>query len=313
MNSCQPLVQIFDFLNEETIVKRDHIYKGMNGRSVERIYTSVTDSYILKPLTNTNQFGKELWVYEHILTKLPPIYPKILAHSDKTEEQESWIVLEDLGILTHTFTEELACEIIKFMAGWHSTSTEYLNGASLLGPKPFIEEIVTDISLKKTDILRILDDLHVKEENMINLFNMIDGYTFSLPPVLSHGDLHLGNYAYADNRVVVLDWEHAHLNSPFWDLYHVIDMSHPVFPKSVTTDMRETLITTYLDHASLSIDADTFRRDYYLYSSAFSTWMIALIVSDLEKNETQWSNQQLTFQLMESVTNLTQCLAKIEQ
>lgn len=310
MSSCQPLEQ-FPFLNGVQIVKREYIYKGMNGQSVERIYTA-DDSYIFKPLTNPKQFGKELWVYEHILTKLPPIYPKILAHSVQTEEQESWIVLEDLGILTHTFNENAACEVIHLMSGWHRMSTDYLNGAELIGPKPFIEEVVCDLFQNKTDILRILSELHVEEASMMNMYTLIKDFTFTIPPVLSHGDLHLGNYAYIGNRVVVFDWEHAHLNSPFWDLYHVIDMSHPVFPKSMTTEIRETLLTTYLD-GSPQLKARSFRREYYLYSAVFSTWMIALIVSDLENNKTPWSNEQLRLQLGESVTNLTQCLTKLER
>ena len=60
--------------------------------------------------------------------------------------------------------------------------------------------------------------------------------------VLSHGDLHLGNYAAVNGQVKVLDWEHAHLNSRYWDLYHVIDLSHPIFPKEMTTNIRERLL-----------------------------------------------------------------------
>ncbi|MEC2057251.1 phosphotransferase [Peribacillus psychrosaccharolyticus] len=309
MSSCQPLEQ-FPFLNGVQIVKREYIYKGMNGQSVERIFTA-DDSYIFKPLTNSKQFGKELWVYEHILTKLPSIYPKILAHSVQTEKQESWIVLEDLGMLTHTFDEKAACEVIQLMAGWNKLSIDDLKGVALIGPKPLIEDVVSDLFQDKTNILRILSELEVEEASITKLYTLIKDYTFTIPSVLSHGDLHLGNYAYVGNRVVVLDWEHAHLNSPFWDLYHVIDMSHPVFPKSMTTEIRETLLTTYLD-GSPQLDARSFRREYYLYSSVFSTWMIALIVRDLENNKTPWSKEQLTLQLMESVTNLTQCLTRLE-
>jgi thiamine kinase-like enzyme len=294
-------------LNNRLIIKRELIYKGMNGRFVERFFVTPTESYIFKPLTNNEQAGKEVWAYEHVLPFLPDIYPKIAASSSTHTPNQNWLILEDLGPLNHVFTEDVLVNMTKLVALWHSFPTEKLSEIPLRGPKPKIEEIVTEILVKKEEFLQLLPVLQIEKEHIFTIYSLLERRSFSNKLVLSHGDLHLGNFAAVDNKVVVLDWEHTHLNTPFWDLYHLIDISHPLFPKNVTNSFRNQVLNCYLELVGSENNHSEFIAEYNLFSSVFSIWMILLISKDFHRVDTKWSSEELNRQLAETVSCLRQC------
>jgi thiamine kinase-like enzyme len=294
-------------LDGHKIIKKEKLYKGMNGRFVERFYLTPKESYIFKPLTNEAQIGKEVWIHKNILAEFPPIYPKIIAHSISENAEENWMILEDLGRLRHEFNKELVIGVTKWMAWWHSFPIEMIMNASLKGPKPMIEEIVANIILKKEKVIELLTKYDFTTAHIENIFFHIEKKSFSKTKVLSHGDLHLGNYGYAGERIVVLDWEHTHINSPYWDLYHLLDMSHPVFPRIINMELRRDILELYLVESKYSanlVDREAFKLEYYLFSTAFSIWMLLLIQADLNRNETKWSKNQLNQQLLETLSSL---------
>lgn len=294
-------------LNEEVIMKKETLYIGMNGRLVERFYLSQSKSYIFKPLTNNGQLGKEVWVHEHVLPLFPAIYPKIISYSISDQMELNWMILEDLGQLSHDFSEESVLAVIKWMAWWHSLPVGELGDVPLTGHKPKIEEIVLEVSLKKEEFLRLLPTFYIEVKLIDAIFAQITLLNFSDKQVLTHGDLHSGNFAIVDNELKILDWEHTHINLPHWDLYHVIDMSHPLFPKQITQNLRERILDTYLDQVEFELDRDSFFKEYYLFSSVFSMWMILLIHKDIAADDGKWPVEQLYTQLEETVSSLQQC------
>jgi hypothetical protein len=294
-------------LNEEVILKKETLYKGMNGRFVERFYLSQSKSYIFKPLTNNGQLGKEVWVHEHVLPLFPAIYPKIISYSISDQMELNWMILEDLGQLSHDFSEESVLAVIKWMAWWHSLPVGKLGDVPLTGLRPKIEEIVSEVSLRKEEFLRLLPTFNIEEKLIDAIFAQITRLNFSDKQVLTHGDLHSGNFAIVDNELKILDWEHTHINLPHWDLYHVIDMSHPLFPKQITQNLRERILDTYLDQVEFELDRDSFFKEYYLFSSVFSMWMILLIHKDLAADDEKWPVELLQSQLEETVSSLQQC------
>lgn len=302
-------------LDKQKIIKKEKLYKGINGRFVERFYLTPTESYIFKPLTNEMQIGKEVWIHKNILTVFPPIYPKIMAHSRSDNPAENWMVLEDLGRLRHESNKELVIGVTKWVAWWHSFPIERILNASLTGPKPMIEEIIVNISLQKEKVIEMLMKYDFSKAYIENIFMHLERKSFSNTKVLSHGDLHLGNYGYAGDRIVVLDWEHTHINLPYWDLYHLLDMSHPVFPRTINKELRHYILELYLDESKFSgslLDRKAFKLEYYVFSTAFSIWMLLLIQADLDRNETKWSREQLNKQLLETVSSLIQCMEGLE-
>lgn len=294
-------------LNEEVILKRETLYKGMNGKFVERFYLSPSKSYIFKPLTNDGQLGKEVWVHEHILPLFPAIFPKILSYSISEQMELNWMILEDLGQLSHDFSEESVLAVIKWMAWWHSLPVSGLGDVPLTGQKPKIDEIVLDVRLKKEKLLHLMPSLNIDEQLFQAIFSQLNEVNFSDKHVLTHGDLHAGNFAIVNNELKILDWEHTHINSPHWDLYHVMDMSHPLFRKEITQGFRERILDYYLEQVEFEINRETFFKEYYLFSSVFSMWMILLIHKDLTANDGKWPVEQLYTQLDETVTSLQQC------
>ncbi|MGJ7910987.1 phosphotransferase family protein [Neobacillus sp. LXY-1] len=294
-------------LNEQRILKRESLYKGMNGRFVERFYLNPDQSYIFKPLTNNEQIGKEVWVHDHILSNFPAIFPKIIASSNHHHPETSWMILEDLGALSHMFDKESVLGVTRYMAWWHSLPSENYKDMELQGLKPPIEEITGEVLANREYFFEMLPFLGLDAESVHYIFTLLSSFIFSKRQVLSHGDLHLGNFAIAGDRIIVLDWEHTHLNVPYWDLYHMIDLSHPTFPKQMSKSLRELILDLYLEQVEWEVDSQTFKQEYYLFSVAFSFWMILLINKDLQAKEAKWSKRQLETQLSETIENLRQC------
>ncbi|MBV7505087.1 aminoglycoside phosphotransferase family protein [Bacillus sp. sid0103] len=305
------IVQANGTLNDSVILKREILYKGMNGRFVERFYLNPDTSYIFKPLTNNGQLGKEVWVYEHILPHFPVIFPKMISYSIHDCTECNWMIFEDLGPLSHDFNEEIVMRVIKWMAWWHSLPVENLGNVPLTGLKPKIEDVISEVSIKKDGVYRLLSSLNMERKLIDRIFSELSLWQFSERKVLSHGDLHTGNFAMVGNELKILDWEHTHLNSPYWDLYHLIDMSHPLFPKKITSSMRERILETYLNLVTFEEDRSRFFKEYYLVASVFSIWMILLIQKDLVENGGKWSTVQLNTQLAETAASLQQCAAAL--
>ncbi|MFE8701980.1 phosphotransferase family protein [Cytobacillus sp. FJAT-54145] len=311
MDILKDIVLPNGFLDDKRVMKREILYKGMNGREIERFFVNPSQSFVFKPLTNNSQMGKENWIYENVLSAFPPFYPRILAKSlNSHNPNHNWIIYDDLGPLNHDFNEETAKGVVTYMAGWHRLSIDKLVHAPLKGPKPFIEEIALEVLRKKGEIERIQSDFDISNKLIDTVYSLLQKENFSKELVLSHGDLHLGNYAVSHGRIYIFDWEHTHLNSRFWDLFHLIDLSHPVFPKKLTSRIREELLDLYLiemEPYGIKLDKSSFKREYYLFSSVFNLWMLLLIERDLKKDAGIWSKGQLENQLNETILSLRDC------
>ncbi|WP_251554067.1 phosphotransferase family protein [Neobacillus muris] len=299
-------------LNGVHVWKREKLYRGLNGRFVERFYLNAGESYIFKPLTNDTQFGKEVWVHRKILSQFPSIYPKIISCSTTRKPEISWMIVEDLGPLSHDFNEDSVIRLAKIMAWWHSLPIGPFLDIPRAGQKPRFEDIAADIRLNKDGLLQQLPLAGIEGDDIHRFFFIIDSFIFSKKQVLSHGDLHLGNFAVVGERLVVLDWEHAHLNSPFWDLFHLLDLSHPLFPKKITREFRDQVLSLYLDEVEFEVaDPDAFMYEYHLYSAVFSMWMVWLIQQDLAADDRKWPRERLENQLEETTAVLKQCLERL--
>lgn len=306
-----PIIKADGSLDETLLIRREPIYRGMNGNTVERIFINETESLIFKPLTSHAQAQAEAWVNVHILSAFPPVYPRLIACSAANAASEHWMLFEDLGPLSHHFEESTAMEVLTYMAQWQNRDISHLIGLSEQGPKPAAAAM-------QREILHFIENAEAEQPwpsipatLAYRILSLLEGESFeSEELVLSHGDLHLGNYACVSGQVKVLDWEHAHLNHRYWDLYHVIDLSHPVFPKKMTADMRERLLDHYLaaqQHIGVSVNATRFKHRYYLYASLLSLWMLQLIAKDLRADKGIWPLDQLRLQLHETTDNLMQC------
>lgn len=301
-------------LNDQYITSREQLYKGMNGRYVERFTVPTGESYIFKPLTNPAQHGRERWMYERVMSGLPPIYPQLIATSDLTiAPAQSWMIYEDLGQLVHDSQEATMLDAAVHMAAWHALPVTNWSELPRVGQKPSIRTMLDELQMHRQSNDELLSrlDMQLSESDWDKISRWILTAEEELPTVLCHGDLHPGNMAEVDGRLVILDWEHAHLNTPLWDIYHLVDLSHPLFPRTVTPVLRERVMDVYLDKLGslgVQIERVSFAEWYDAYAIVFSLWMLRLIDGDLRSEECVWPKEQLRNQWHETAVTLEQCM-----
>lgn len=304
-------------LNDQYITSREQLYKGMNGRYVERFTVPTGESYIFKPLTNPAQYGRERWMYQRVMPVLPPFYPQLIAASDLTiTPAQSWMIYEDLGQLVHDSQEATMLGAAVHMAEWHALPVTDWSELPLVGQKPSIRTMLDELQMHRqsTDDLLLRLDMQLSASDWDKITMLILKAEKELPTVLSHGDLHPGNMAEVDGRLIILDWEHAHLNTPLWDVYHLVDLSHPLFPRTVTPALRERVIDVYLDKLeSLGVHVErvSFAGWYGAYAMVFSLWMLRLIDGDLSSTDCVWPEEQLRNQWQETSATVRQCLKQL--
>lgn len=307
-------------LDDSKIWRREPLYQGMNGRFVERFYVAPEESYIFKPLTNEETMGREAWVYSNVLSFFPPVYPKLLATScDEQSLQGAWSIFEDLGELTHFYRLDTALQVARLIAWWHSAPVPEWPELAISGPKPTVEMMAAQLLHRQDEAKAVLQRLGLSDHIFTEVQQVAAGKYFSgadRVKVLSHGDLHIGNYAVAGNgRLYIIDWEHAHLNTPYWDLFHLIDMSHPLYPKQMTFSDRERIIDEYINQSQahgVQWNRDVFFREYGCFGAVFSLWMMLLIERDLIQENSVWPRERLLEQWNETAAGLAGCLAQLE-
>lgn len=301
-------------LDERLLSDREPLYTGMNGKTVERIKLiskGLERSYIFKPLTNAETLGREPWLYRHMLPRLAPAvrYPALLAHAPHEEPASYWQLFEDVGRLEHDGSEEALLQAAPAIAEWHRLPLEAVPG-HYAGHKPSVSDVVDTVLRQEKKLRRVLSGCaqggceHGFESFMAAVRDQ--GNRLIGEIVVSHGDFHQGNYALAPDtgELVVLDWEHAHRNSAFWDLYHLIDMTHPLYRKTMTPGSRRRAILVYVkarEAHGWKGYSDDFLRRYHLFAAVFSAWMLLLIEGDIERGGVGgWDLNQLTAQKQET-------------
>jgi thiamine kinase-like enzyme len=301
-------------LNDSMIVKREPLDTITKGRTIERVYITPVESFIFKRFTNDKQAGREIWVQKNILTFFPDFYPKIIAYSFSDSQYNGWIAFTDLGSIKHEYTMDVLTVVTKQIVWWHSLPVNMWKNAPLNGLKPKIEEIKMELMQSKNKIYQDLSCCNIPKRNISMLFSLLERWEFSKELVLSHGDLHPGNFGTSQNKLVILDWEYAHLNTRYWDLYHLIDLSHPLYPKTVTRELRNQILNEYCDQVNSSrgkIQKENFIKEYFVFSATFSLWMIMLIQEDLQRKDNRWTKKVLMNQLDETSINFIQCTEEL--
>jgi thiamine kinase-like enzyme len=301
-------------LNDSIIVKREPLDTITKGREIVRAYITPTESFIFKRFTNDEQGEKEVWIQENILSTFPDFYPKIIANSFSEIRNNGWIALTDFGQIKHEFKSDILYAVTKQMVWWHSLPISIWRNAPLSGLKPKIEEIKKDLLQSKDKITQNLSIGNLPKKNVDMLFKLLKKWEFSKELVLSHGDLHSGNFGTSQNKLVILDWEYAHLNTRYWDLYHLIDLSHPLYPKTVTSELRNQILNEYYERAhsfGMKTQIECFKKEYFLFSATFSLWMTTLIQKDLKQKDNRWTEEVLMNQLLETSINFVQCTEEL--
>jgi thiamine kinase-like enzyme len=275
------------FLNDSHITSREIIYEGLNGQNVERFRVGA-NSYIYKSLSHRREIGRESWAYSTIIPYLGTVkVPVILAESNVKDPQAQWIIYEDLGRLHHCSNALEIMEAAGMIPLWHRLNVDMVP-ESFEGHTPYISEVLKIVKelmrssesehedayiTKRVNTQQIqpwLDRLHIWEEAL------------PMKRVVSHGDYHPLNIAFSGVDRIVVDWEFVHLNSSYWDLYSLMDItSHRYTKIPLNNSQREEALQLYLRSMNLEETTDKFIEGYYMYASVYSVWIMGLIENDL--------------------------------
>jgi hypothetical protein len=304
-------------LNANLVARRSPLYTGRNGKVIERFeveFDGRIESYIFKPLTNGSTCGRERWVYEHLLASVPVRVPKLYATAEHEDPDRFWAIYEDMGELSHHLEAsdyEIAAACIPL---WHSLPLARVP-ALFKGDKQelidLLDEVYEEYGCDARGRVRLLS-LGLKEDQVAAIEKMLRQLNgcYKTEIVISHGDYHQGNLARREDEIIILDWEFVHHNSVYWDLYCLLDMSHPDFPKRVSPSTRLAALQAYRNKR-LSLGWETgsmsFITDYHCYAIIHSLWMLGLIEKDLQKG--QWDMSKLRRAQEETIHSLVDCLA----
>jgi hypothetical protein len=273
------------------LLSREVIYRGRNGKAVERIAVPVDGgkiSLIFKPLTFNESIGREVWAVEHLLPALPMIrYPALLGVSDDQDPERCWMIYEDLGKLEHKFDAEIYVDAARLASHWHMLPLDTVP-ADFEGHTPKVEQIQGILLEARDELLQVLGELGLRQSHAAYIDDVVlraDPFDLHGETVVCHGDFNPLNIARCGGELAILDWEYAHRNSVYWDLYNLLDITSPAYRRPVADRLARTaaLDAYVLQRAQLGRPAaDGFAKGYHRYCLAYCAWLLLLIGRDLE-------------------------------
>jgi Predicted aminoglycoside phosphotransferase len=299
-------------LDKTKVLEWEALYKGMGGKTVERFKIRTEQgiaSYILKPLNNRESVGREAWVHRSLLHHLPRIkVPKLVDSARHHDPDRYWMIFEDLGPLAHQLSENEIVQAASLIPCWHQLPLSLIP-RGFKGNKPPYRDILRQVRRKweQAESLLLRLGMPSKWINPLRTVMFEAEQTAWSETVVSHGDFHRGNLAVAGGELVVLDWEHAHRNSPFWDLYNLLDLTHPVFRRQTSDALRQSALNAYVaSRRRLGWEEPGgFIRSYYEYAAVHSVWLLLLIQDDLKRDV--WEPSDLLQAQAETLASLEDC------
>ncbi|MFC5447155.1 phosphotransferase [Paenibacillus aestuarii] len=272
--------------------EREVIYTGRNGHQVERVRV-LTDgsvySFIFKPLTNDTSIGKEIWVQTHILPKIAEVrVPRIYLYAAEERPEHYWILVEDMGVLKHSFHPDTLKEAAAVIPLWHALPTDLLP-AGFEGHTPRARSIQESLLANQERIVAMLNNNGFDEKDVAYYHReLASSEQIEGDIVLSHGDLYPLNVARTEQELVIIDWEYIHNNSVYWDLFCLIDITSPMYRREVVSpDARLDILESYVQ-ARAKRDTpvgEDFMRSYHKYAALYSIWVLMLIEGDLAQDK----------------------------
>jgi hypothetical protein len=304
------LVKLDGQLDASCISHKETIYTTKNGNYVVRfIYDGV--SYIFKPCS-TAAACREQWAQQYLIPSIMEVKAPLLLASGGTQDPTlDWIIYEDLGSLVHCNNADDIIRAAGIIPSWHRIPTDrMLKG--MMGHSPSYSEALKVISIKPDSVNEILAANGVSISNISSWWAQLPNWEWLIQDhqVVSHGDYYPLNIALQDEQSIVLDWEYVHVNSMYWDLYSLMDItSHRYSRIPLSHSDREAALHQYwvgMDSIIPTEQYNDFIQGYYIFASVYSTWILTLIEADLRQSTV--SADALIRQQQESLMVFQQCL-----
>lgn len=306
------LVLLDGTLDSARLYSRETLYKGRNGKTVERFTPrGSTDSFVFKPLTNEDTFGREQWVYTQLLPDLPVQYPVMLAYGKHNDPQKHWAVFEDMGRLEHRFDAYMLVRAARAIPLWHQVAPDRIPH-NFTGHTPYVDQILKEVIDRMAECRVILSMAGIRNDRRARLEKMLGscGGTCETEKKVSHGDYHPLNLALREGELIILDWEYTHCNSIYWDLYNLLDMTSPKYRRpAYAPHVRDQVLQAYWSaRGSLESEGafESFKHHYYSYAIIYSLWILMLIQKDISTASFDLASLQV--QQAETLHILSECI-----
>jgi hypothetical protein len=283
------LVNIDGELDATCISSKEAIYEARSGKQVQRFnYQGV--SYIFKPCT-VNTSRRELWAQHNLLPFLTGLrVPCLLASGDVQQSTNNWVIYEDLGSLVHISHIDEIIRAAGIIPLWHRVDVTAVP-SDVKGHSPSYTEVIEQLLLQKQLVSTMLEESRADRDVILSWWTLIEQWASFINnnQVVSHGDYYRLNIAFRNQENVVIDWEFAHVNSVYWDLYSLMDItSYRYTQVNLDNKDREDVLRQYWmskDDIGVGLDMsyDDFVNGYHVFASVYSVWILTLIEADLRQ------------------------------
>jgi hypothetical protein len=287
------LVNIDGELDTTYISSKEAIYEARSGKQVQR-FSYQGASYIFKPCT-MNTSRRECWAESNLLPFITGLrVPYILASGDARQSTNNWMIYEDLGSLVHINHVDEIISAAGIIPLWHRVDVTAVP-SDVLGHSPSYPEVIEQLLLKKQLVSTMLEESRIARHVISNWWTLIVQWApcINKYQVVSHGDYYRLNIAFRSQENIVLDWEFAHVNSVYWDLYSLMDITSYRYTRvDLDNKDREDVLRQYwmskneigLDIGlDLDLSFDAFVKGYHVFASVYSVWILTLIEADLQQ------------------------------
>lgn len=304
------LVTLDGQLDASLILNKESIYTAKSGRNVERfIYQG--ESYIYKPCSAEAAI-RERWAQQYLIPSIKGVKTSHLLASGGTQDPMlGWIIYEDLGTLTHCDNADDIIRAARIISSWHRLPTDWVP-QGVRGHSPYYTEVLNSISTQSENVNSMLVAKGVASSDISNWWAQLPSGKRLIQDLqaVSHGDYYPLNIAFRDQQSIVLDWEYVHVNSVYWDLYSLMDItSHRYARTPLSFPDREAALYQYwtgMESFNQNILYNDFIQGYYIFASVYSVWILTLIEADLRQSTV--SLDALRRQQQESLMVFLQCL-----
>lgn len=282
------LVTMDGQLDASRISYKEAIYTARSGNHVERFsYQGV--SYIFKPCSATAT-SREQWAQQNLIPSIQGVkVPLLLASGGTQDPTLDWIIYEDLGSLIHCNHTDDIIRAAAIIPSWQRLPTVRVP-LGVMGHSPYYAQVLKAITIKKHNVNAMLEGIGVSPSAISSWWALLPNWKQFLQDhqVVSHGDYYRLNIAFQNQETIVLDWEFAHVNSMYWDLYSLMDITSHRYSRIHLdhTDREAALHQYWVNRESIISDEhyNDFIQGYSVFASIYSVWILTLIETDLQQS-----------------------------
>ena len=305
------LVSMDGQLDTNRVSQKAAIYLARNGRHVER-FSYQGASYIFKPCTALT-VSREQWAQQILVPSIQGVkVPLLLASGGIPHSTDHWIVYEDLGSLNHCDHPDEIIRAAGMIPSWHRIPTSRMSEGAV-GHSPNYTQVLATINRNRPYIESMLQVIGIHNQTVSDWWELLLEWEPFIQEhqAISHGDYYRLNIAFQNQQSIVLDWEFTHVNSVYWDLYSLMDItSHRYSLIQLEHHDRVAALQAYWNRELHAIPSELYRRfikGYSVYASVYSVWILTLIEADIRSGSVA-DIGALRRQQQETESVLQQCL-----